>query len=71
MKRYLAFTGDAYYPSGGMNDFLDDFDSKESAILAIEKNVKDEMYHETIALQWKYTWAHIYDTEEGEIIWEK
>lgn len=27
MKRYLAFYGDCYYAGGGMNDFVNDFNS--------------------------------------------
>lgn len=31
MKRYLVFAGDDYYPSGGWNDFRDDFDDIDAA----------------------------------------
>jgi hypothetical protein len=31
MKRYLLFSGDFYYTSGGWNDFVDSFDSVEEA----------------------------------------
>jgi len=44
MKNYLAFYGDCYYPRGGMDDFIGDFDTLEEAIKAIEeahKNRKD------------------------------
>ena len=36
MKRYLTFYGAAYYPSGGMDDFIGDFDTKEEAIECIK-----------------------------------
>jgi len=31
MKRFLLFTGDFYYPGGGWEDFIQDFDSFEEA----------------------------------------
>ena len=31
MKKFLLFVGDAYYPEGGWNDFVDSFDSVEEA----------------------------------------
>lgn len=31
MKRYLLFGFDDHFPKGGMNDFIDDFDSLEEA----------------------------------------
>jgi hypothetical protein len=32
MKRYWLFYYDAYYPLGGMDDFIESFDSLEEAI---------------------------------------
>jgi hypothetical protein len=32
MKRYILFSGDYYYPSGGWNDAKGDFDTIEEAI---------------------------------------
>lgn len=32
MKKYLLFAGDHYYPSGGVRDFVGDFDSIEGAM---------------------------------------
>ncbi len=31
MKRFLVFAGDHYYPSGGVNDLVGDFATKEEA----------------------------------------
>lgn len=31
MKRYWLFAGDAYYPGGGMEDFIASFDTVEEA----------------------------------------
>ncbi len=52
MKRYLAFCGDNYYPCGGMNDFIGDFDTLEQAIQAIDA--------EFVYCQ---SWAHVWDCE--------
>ncbi len=32
MKKYLAFCWDQYYPSGGWQDFVGMFDTKEEAL---------------------------------------
>ena len=49
MKRYLLFSGDYYYPCGGMDDFIGDFDTYEDAVIAVSNKVWD--------------WAHVYDTK--------
>lgn len=36
MKNYLSFYWDNYYPEGGMNDFIDSFDTINEAIISIE-----------------------------------
>ena len=51
LKRYLLFAGDYYYPSGGMNDFVDSFDSIEEAVAQHDKNFID-------------SWKHVYDCVE-------
>jgi hypothetical protein len=33
MKRYLLFTGNQYYPSGGWSDFKGSFDTVEEALI--------------------------------------
>lgn len=38
MKRYLAFADDTYYPGGGWDDFIGDFNSKAEAFAAAKKN---------------------------------
>ena len=53
-KRYWLFGGDAYYPNGGMNDFVGSFDEIEQA----EECVKSEEY--------EFDWHHIFDTQTGE-----
>lgn len=46
--------GDTYYPNGGWEDFIDDFDSIEEALARATKNGRD--------------WFHIVDTETAKII---
>jgi hypothetical protein len=60
MKRYLIFRGEQYYPSPGMQDFLTDADTINEAIdlLRAERDEDD------------FDWAHIYDTEQREIVWQ-
>lgn len=31
MKRYLVFSGSQYYPSGGWEDFINDYDNLQEA----------------------------------------
>lgn len=61
MKRYLLFSGQCYYPSGGIDDFNGDFDSFEEAkseyeTLKSNKNV------------WCREWAHVWDSESKQKI---
>ena len=65
MKRYLAFYGDCYYPSGGMGDFIGDFDTKEEAIQAIEEAHIEKRPDD---LEWEWAWVQIYDTEKREMV---
>lgn len=60
MKRFITFTGNTYYPSGGANDFLDSFDTADEAILEGKKACGEDC---TI------DWWHVYDTEENKIIY--
>ena len=60
MKRYLLFTGNQYYPSGGMEDFKGSFDTVDGAKTAIPD----------VGVCEGYEWGHIYDTEKMEILLE-
>lgn len=40
-KRYWLFSFDNYYPSGGMNDFNDSFETMEEAMALAVKNRRD------------------------------
>lgn len=60
MKRYLAFEGSEYYPEGGWDDFVGDYDSIEEALKAIkEKQVNYREGH--------LVWAHIVDLSTKEV----
>lgn len=51
-RRYIAFSGDCYYPGGGMRDFQLRTDNLEEAKEAIKKD----------------DWGHILDLETMEVI---
>lgn len=52
MKRYLVFAGEVYYPAGGWNDFIKDFDSETEATEFINNH--------------KSQWAQVIDTQIGK-----
>ena len=52
MKRFLLFEGYHYYPQGGWDDFVKDFDTFEEAKQSIETS--------------NALWNHIVDLETGE-----
>ena len=54
MKRFLLFSGDSYYPSGGWSDFDKDFDTVDEAKSHIVQNRED--------------WYEIVDSTTGEIV---
>lgn len=51
MKKYLAFSGECYYPGGGWEDFKGDFDNITEAFTVARKD------HE------KYGWWHVIDRD--------
>lgn len=55
MKQYFAFYGDCYYPSGGMDDFIGDFDTEEEALQAIKKEYAKIITYDSF-------WSQIWDT---------
>ena len=61
MKNYLAFYGDAYYPSGGMDDFIGDYDTKEEAIQAIEEAHRKRRPRES---SWEYAWGNVWSIQD-------
>lgn len=54
MKRYLAFSGDIYYPSQGMGDFIGDYDDIKDAIFDVKTSCESS----------DYMWGLVYDTIE-------
>ena len=53
MYRYLLFSGDRYYPCGGMNDFVGSYSTTDEAI--------------QVALEKDDDWYHIFDSEDHKI----
>jgi hypothetical protein len=41
MNRYLVFACDNYYPAGGWDDFVGDFEDKAAAFAAAKKAKRD------------------------------
>lgn len=58
MKRYLLFKIERYYPSGGMDDLVEDFDSIEVAKAVFNKSTD----------KGKYVFWYIYDLQTKEEI---
>ncbi len=56
MKRYLLFGGDSYYPGGGWDDFINDFDT----IVEAREEAKQKLH--------KNQWWQIIDTTTKEEI---
>lgn len=57
MNKYLLFSGDYYYPSGGMEDFVMSFETLDAA----KEYVKAS--HESLM------WHHVADRETLKIVW--
>lgn len=59
MKRYVLFAGSIYYPSGGGNDFREDFDDEQAARKALV---------DWLRIDGPLSWAHVWDTQTKTII---
>lgn len=57
MKRFWTFSGDTYYPIGGMQDFKGSFDTKEEASAFLLKK-----------FNMGFEWFHIYDSQECKVV---
>lgn len=66
MKNYLAFYGDIYYASGGMHDFIGDYNTKEEAIKAIEDEHERNRQED---ISWEFGWGHVWDSINKEKIY--
>lgn len=53
MKRFLVFSGDQYYPSGGWGDFQGGYDTLEEALASPDYTKAD--------------WGHIVDAESKAV----
>jgi hypothetical protein len=67
MKRFLLFAGENYYPSGGMEDFINSFDSEQEAKDWYNKNQIAAKSNPDLE---EYEWLHIWDCTESKIIYE-
>lgn len=54
MERYMLFSFDTYYPSGGMSDFIGSYDTIEAAYANAMRGYTDNY--------------HIYDTVANKIV---
>lgn len=63
MNRYLLFGYDAYYPSGGWNDFISSWKSLEAAQNALREEIANNKYP-------KSDYYDIVDLEKNEIVYE-
>ncbi len=76
MKRYLIFFGSVYYPTGGMHDMIGQTITIEKGIEIVNKElmkdftVDESQTEEHLKYQLKFSWSHIYDTEEQKIVFE-
>lgn len=64
MKQFLAFYGWFYYPSGGMDDFIGDFNSLGDAIKSVKKQKKKDGEDFTTV------WGHVWDSKHKKIVWK-
>ena len=69
MKRYLLFIGKCYYPNGGMDDFVGDFDTIEECEKVYNCKMREgfNKHWKTLEkyLNWRTRdhWMHVYDIE--------
>lgn len=56
---FLVFAGDTFYPAGGMNDCVGEFESLHEALACVEKG--DEYGN-------KYGWAQVVTIENGKLV---
>ncbi len=68
MKNFLVFVGANYYPAGGMEDFVGDFDTVAEAIKAAGDKVSAQLGD--IAPVYDTLWANVYSVKQRKIIWE-
>lgn len=65
MRRYLAFSGECYYPRQGMGDFIGDFAKLGDAIAALTGDRKTQKAWEDDC-----KWAAVWDSESRTDVWD-
>jgi len=65
VKRFLAFKGDECYPCQGMEDFVGDFDTLESAVDALTVTHKTQTAWRADSM-----WAVVWDSECRSDAWD-
>lgn len=60
MRRYMLFSGDNYYPNGGMDDFISSYTFLDDAKIKARALVNTDVG--------SGKWAHIFDLKENKII---
>lgn len=68
MKNYLAFFGSVYYPCGGMDDFIGDYDTLEEAMQAIEDAHKKYSPEDD---KWLSRWANVWSVKDRMEVYSK
>ena len=61
MKRFWLFAGDHYYPSGGIQDFIGDFDDLEDARAKVRHHRENSTWG--LDPDFTYDWYHIVDMD--------
>ncbi len=64
LKRYLAFQGENYYPSGGWGDFVGSYSVLDNAIYRA-KTMLEEDFNNYVPNE---VWWHVVDTDKGCIV---
>ena len=60
LKRYLVFAGRDYDATGGMGDFINDYDTEPKALVRAKEYVKNNP---------RWRWSNVYDQQEKKEIW--
>jgi len=63
VKRFLVFAGYNYYPDGGWDDFVEQYDSSEEAQESVTEHLNPPFNNPKYSP--KHDWAHVVDTETG------
>jgi hypothetical protein len=72
MKRFWLFAGEDYYPRGGMEDFIGDFDSLDEAKAVFVVKLREEPYIDTNTYCREHGESRLYiyssDYEWGQVV---